>query len=148
VPDIWRALSAGAPVALRYPEATRPWQHVLDCLAGYLLHIETLARDPSAPRALNFGPDADAPITVAALAEAMQAALGSATGWTHDAGEHAREMTQLALDPSAAQRALQWRDRLPGAAAVAATAAWYKAYAAGADMRAVTLREIEEYGER
>ena len=145
VPDIFRALSAGAPVALRHPQATRPWQHVLDCLAGYLLHLEALASDPGTPRALNFGPDPATPITVAALVEAMQAALGSAHGWTRDADDHPREMTLLSIDPTAARRILGWRDRLPASAAIEATAAWYKALAAGADMRAFTLRQIEDF---
>lgn len=145
VPDIWRALSGSTMLQLRHPAATRPWQHVLDCLAGYLLHIESLARDKATPRALNFGSDPGAPITVAALAETMQAALGIGGGWTPDASEHPREMHLLALDSSAARQTLDWRDRLPGRAAIEATAEWYKGFAAGADMRAVTLQAIKDY---
>ena len=146
VPDVLRALTAGQAVTLRHPEATRPWQHVLDCLAGYLLHIESLVREPrTTPRALNFGPDPAAPITVAALVEAMQKALGSAHGWTRDVGNHPREMRLLAIDSANARRALGWRDRLPGVAAIAATAAWYEAFVAGRDMCAFTLRQIEDF---
>ncbi|MEM0944639.1 MAG: CDP-glucose 4,6-dehydratase, partial [Pseudomonadota bacterium] len=74
VPDIARALAAGRPVELRNPQATRPWQHVLDCLSGYLTYLEAL---PDAPAALNFGPadPADA-LSVAEVTGAMNAALG------------------------------------------------------------------------
>lgn len=148
VPDIWRALSSGATLTLRHPDATRPWQHVLDCLAGYLLHVEALARDPAAPRALNFGPEPGAPVTVAALVETMQNALGLAGRWTPDPRHHPREMHRLALDSSRARRELGWRDRLPGGAAIEATAEWYKAFAAGADVGAHTRRAIRDYGIR
>ena len=82
---------------------------------------------------------------MAALVEAMQAALGTRHGWIPDGGDHPREMSLLSIDAAAARRALGWRDLLPGEHAIAATAAWYKALAAGADMRAFTLGQIEDY---
>ena len=145
VPDVFRALSAGVPVRLRNPDATRPWQHVLDCLAGYLLYLETLADAGTVPAALNFGPAPQSPLSVAALVTRMQHALGTEAGWERDAGDHPREMATLALSSIKAREALSWRDRLPGEAAVAATAAWYEAYRKGADMRAFTLQQIEDY---
>ena len=58
VPDVVRAISQGRKVVLRYPNAVRPWQHVLDPLSGYLILAEQLIRNPSnMPAALNFGPD-------------------------------------------------------------------------------------------
>ena len=57
------------------PNATRPWQHVLDCIAGYLIYAERARAD--VPRALNFGPDAEHPVTVAELTRAMLEALGA-----------------------------------------------------------------------
>jgi len=78
VPDVWRALHAAQPLQLRYPKATRPWQHVLDCLSGYFCFLEDLAR-AAPPRALNFGPAADdPPLTVADMAEGMAKSLGLA----------------------------------------------------------------------
>jgi CDP-glucose 4,6-dehydratase len=145
VPDVFRALSAGVPVRLRNPGATRPWQHVLDCLAGYLLYLESLADGCVMPAALNFGPAPQAPISVAALVTHMQGALGAVSGWEQDTGDHPREMATLALSSAKARVALGWRDRLPGEAAIRSTASWYKAYRNGADMRAFTLRQIEDY---
>ena len=85
IPDIFRSFQAGEPVMLRYPQSTRPWQHVLDCLNGYLLYAEHLCGDGEMPLALNFGPDG-APVAVATLVETMQAALGATQGWRLEAG--------------------------------------------------------------
>ncbi len=145
VPDIYRAMRAGRPVVLRNPGATRPWQHVLDCLCGYLVYAEALGRGHKPPRSLNFGPTMAADMPVSALAEAMQVALGAAQGWRLAEGPQLREMQLLSLDCSAARSTLGFADRLVGAAAIAETARWYLAHAAGEDMRAVTLRAIETY---
>lgn len=145
VPDIYRAMTAGAPLVLRNPGATRPWQHVLDCLCGYLVFAETLVSDRAAPRALNFGPSMNANMPVSALAEAMQRALGAREGWKRADAPGPREMQLLALDCSAAAAALGFADRLVGEAAIAETARWYLAFSRGEDMRAETVRAIEEY---
>ncbi len=145
VPDIWRALKRGEPVNLRYPRATRPWQHVLDCLAGYLCFAEDLHAHKSSLRTLNFGPHGSEPLAVADLVTVMQSALGVSSGWVAESGAKPHEMQALQLDTGAARGALHWGDRLPGARAFAATAAWYLALERKEDMRAVTLREIEEF---
>jgi CDP-glucose 4,6-dehydratase len=145
VPDIVRAVRAGAKPALRHPDATRPWQHVLDCLAGYLLFVEALAAGKSVPRALNFGPEPGRPLTVRTLTEAVLGALGAGPAWDNAPEPGSLEMNSLTLDASAARRALGWGDRLAGGASVAWTAEWYRAFAGGADMRAATLRQIADY---
>jgi CDP-glucose 4,6-dehydratase len=145
VPDIFRAMAAGRELVLRHPDATRPWQHVLDCVAGYLVYAQALAQGRVVPRALNFGPTDGAPITVAALAAAMQKALGTEAGWRVVASTDAPEMATLALDSTLARSSLGWHDRLVGDAAVRATADWYLALSRGDDMAAVTRRSIEEY---
>ena len=144
VPDIWRAMRRNEPVVLRNPAATRPWQHVLDCLCGYLSYAQALANGDAVPRALNFGPR-DGAVPVATLAQAMQEALGAPRGWVLAEGPQPREMQALALDCTQARDILGFRDRLVGAAAIEATAAWYLAHARGEDMRAVTLRAIVDY---
>ena len=103
VADIVRAQRAGEAVTLRHPEATRPWQHVLDCLAGYFRHLEALATDPAAPRTLNFGPKpAGREVTVGELAS-----LG-----VEDADHVARDVGTSALECSDARRSegLEERD--------------------------------------
>jgi CDP-glucose 4,6-dehydratase len=147
VPDIWRALHAGEPIALRYPSATRPWQHVMEPLSGYLSYLQALSEAPDrTPRALNFGPEEDAgEVTVAAIADALQKELGVKRGWVQAKGDFPPEMIALALDSSKAAAALGWRPRLDPARTVEWTADWYRRSDRGQDVRALTLGQIIEY---
>lgn len=147
VPDIVRAALRREPLVLRNPAATRPWQHVLDCLAGYFVLAEALAGEQETPRALNIGPDPAAPITVADLAEAISPALGLKQGWVlaPDADQQPREMALLSLDPTLARTRLAIHDRLPGRAALEWTAEWYAGVMAGRDARALCLEQIAAY---
>lgn len=145
VPDVVRAARSGQPLQLRNPEATRPWQHVLDCLDGYLSYAQALASGP-VPLALNIGPHDPADTqTVADLTRAMTAALGVAQAWDLDTGPAPHEMSALALDPSAARAALGWQARLSSAEAIRLTADWYGAWMNGADMSAFTQAQIADY---
>lgn len=148
VPDLVRAALARQPLVLRHPEAVRPWQHVLDCLAGYFVYAEALAGGEDVPAALNFGPEPGDPVTVAEFATAVQAALGVTDGWRHEPVPGSVEARHLTLDSGLARRLLEWEDRLPGRACVSAVAGWYGAWMNGADMRAATLAEIAEYWPR
>jgi CDP-glucose 4,6-dehydratase len=145
VPDVWRAHLAREPVILRYPDATRPWQHVLDCLSGYLVFAQRLAEGSVADAALNIGPRETKGRTVRDLVAAVQAALGAKQGWQQAKGPQQREMPTLALSCERAERALGWRSRLDADGAIAWTADWYKAFAAGEDAQAISLRQIERY---
>ncbi|MEA3101554.1 MAG: CDP-glucose 4,6-dehydratase [Caballeronia mineralivorans] len=145
VPDVYRAMKSGRELVLRHPHATRPWQHVLDCLAGYLLYAQCLVQRSDIPRSLNFGPADDASVSVAALVEAMQAALGRKPQWRLAEPGAASEMQMLALDSTLARQTLGWENRLIGPAAVRATADWYLAFSRGDDMSAYTLASIEDY---
>ena len=99
VPDLLRALAAGEPVALRYPGAVRPWQHVLEPLAGYLLHAQALCVSPgTAPAALNFGPDPSAFLTVGDVVARFSARFGGKPGATVPPGTHPAEAPHLTLD--------------------------------------------------
>ncbi|RAK59994.1 CDP-glucose 4,6-dehydratase [Phenylobacterium hankyongense] len=145
VADIVRAAQAGEPVVLRHPEATRPWQHVLDCLAGYFTHLEALATDPAMPRALNFGPRPGGPVvSVGELATLGVEALG-AQPWRHAPDPASLEAKALAVDSSQAKRALGFESRLDAPEAVALTMEWYRRQAAGEDALALCLEQIEGY---
>jgi CDP-glucose 4,6-dehydratase len=146
VPDLWRAAKAGKPVELRYPNAIRPWQHVLDPLSGYLAYVEALAAGQAGvPEALNFGPMDGNELTVSEVAETVSHALGVQSGWIYAGGESPPEMKLLSLDARCAKRTLNWRPRLDGRRALAWTAQWYKAFDGGADARELTLAQIREY---
>jgi CDP-glucose 4,6-dehydratase len=139
IPDLVRA-AGGAPLVLRYPGATRPWQHVLDVLVGYLLLAETTAAG-GAPEAVNFAPPEGGEATVVEIIAAFSAAFGVALSWSQ-APSPAPEAPLLALDAGLAARALGWRPRLDGAGMVAATADWYGAWRRGEDMLAYSLRDV------
>jgi len=114
VPDCYRAWAKGERVRLRFPNATRPWQHVLEPLSGYITLAHSLASDTSAPMAVNFGPDRDALIPVGALVDRLAKESGG-TGWiaeTQESASTAYETTYLALDTELARIRLGWRPRL------------------------------------
>ncbi|MFC3068732.1 CDP-glucose 4,6-dehydratase [Phenylobacterium soli] len=146
VADIVRAARAGEAVVLRHPEATRPWQHVLDCLAGYFRQLEVLATDPAnAPRAVNFGPKpGGAEVTVGELASLGVEALGGKP-WRHEPDPNSLEARSLAIDAGLARRALGFESRLAAPAAVALTMDWYRRQGAGEDALALCREQIEGY---
>ncbi len=145
VPDFIRAIAEGRPVQLRYPDATRPWQHVLEPLGGYLLYAQALTesggRDP--PPALNFGPDPRGFATVAEIAEQLGQAFGASDCWSHAPGE----APVLSLDSTLAAATIGWHPRLDRQQTIDWTAAWYKADRDGADMRSFSLGQIKAYEE-
>lgn len=145
VPDIWRAVQANGPLRLRYPRATRPWQHVIEPLAGYLTYAEATASGADLPKALNFGPEPDDVLTVAELAEAMLAALRADCGWELDSIAAAPEMQALALDPALARKSIGWQPMLSGREAVRWTAEWYGRLADGESAEALCLEQIMRY---
>lgn len=145
IPDVWRAARQGDAAILRNPEATRPWQHVLEPLAGYFLYLEALAEARPVPNALNFGPAAGNSVTVAGVAEIMASALGAPTAWRKDDGPAPAEMKFLSLDPSLAIGSLGWRPRLSPEEAVRWSADWYGAFSAGAEPLRLCEAQIERY---
>lgn len=146
VPDLVRAGQAGRKPRLRYPDSVRPWQHVLDPLSGYLALAQRLVTAPQdCPPALNFGPDASAALAVAPLTERFQAVFGGGLGWEREPGDHPAEAQTLLLDSGLARRSLGWRPRLDIAATIDWTAAWYRHWRDGGDMRAFSLEQIARY---
>jgi CDP-glucose 4,6-dehydratase len=143
VPDLWRAFESGRPVAIRHPDAVRPWQHVLDPLYGYLLYIQ---RGLAAPTALNFGPPGEPRRTVLQIARRFAEAMGSGELWTlSEPPDDRRESQRLSIDSSAALAELGWATRLDVDEAVEWTCDWYRAFRAGESMRAITRKQIEAY---
>jgi CDP-glucose 4,6-dehydratase len=146
VPDIMRAAQAGEPVRIRNPGAIRPWQHVLEPLRGYLLLAERLWEEGGRfAEGWNFGPhDADCQ-PVSWIVERLAAAWGEGLTAERDRGEHPREARSLRLDSAKAIAHLGWAPRWDLAEALDSIVAWHKAHRDGADMRAVTLAQIDAY---
>ena len=146
IPDCVRALEAGRPVRLRYPDAVRPWQHVLEPLGGYLDLARALVRSPGrVPRAVNFGPDAASFSTVKAVVEAFSARFGGKPGWETAHSTYPSEAQVLTLSSMLAERTLGWRPRLDIDRALLWTADWYRARAAREDMLRFSEAQIAHY---
>jgi len=128
VPDLVRAAVAGRPLRLRHPHAVRPWQHVLEPLAGYLLLGQLLLDgDDGSAEAWNFGPDADGHRSVGEVVEAF------ASHWPgvrveHDSAPHPHENPRLELDCRKAHERLSWRPVWSLAETVGRTARWYRTW--------------------
>jgi CDP-glucose 4,6-dehydratase len=145
IPDVYRSTKSGEQLVLRHPHATRPWQHVLDCLSGYLVYIEYLAQRSDIPRSLNFGPSEGASVSVANLVEAMQIALGEEPQWCVAREDATLEMKSLELDSTLARQTLGWSNGLMTAVAINVTAQWYLAFSHGQEMDAYSIASIQEY---
>ncbi|MDQ6699161.1 MAG: CDP-glucose 4,6-dehydratase [Acidobacteriota bacterium] len=132
VPDSMRALCRGERIEVRNPHAIRPWQHVLEPLAGYLLLARKLYEDAGAwSGAWNFGPPEQEAVTVASLSDLIvsfwQGASSNGAGWQDiSGGEAPHEAQFLKLDSSKARQQLGWRPRLTLPEAVRMTVEWYR----------------------
>lgn len=145
VADIVRAARSQEQVVLRHPQATRPWQHVLDCVAGYLTYLQALATDPATPRAMNFGPrPGGEAVTVGELATLGVEALG-AQPWRHEPDPTSLEAQSLAIDAGLARQVLGFESRLAAREAVGLTMDWYRRQADGEDALALCRSQIAAY---
>jgi CDP-glucose 4,6-dehydratase len=148
VPDLLKAFEHNEPVVIRNPHATRPWQHVLEPLSGYLQLAERLWNDGQAvAEGWNFGPADDDAQPVGWIVERMAALWGDGRSWRLDASPQPHEAQMLKLDCSKARQRLGWTPRWRLADTLARIVHWHQAWLAGADMRAHCLQEIAEYGE-
>lgn len=143
VPDIVRGLRAGAPIEVRNPAATRPWQHVLEPLSGYLSYARHLHSGP-VPPSLNFGPDANANRPVRDL---LDVALAQWPGEWRDTSDafQVHEAGRLALSIDLARDALGWAPRWTFEQAVATTIDWYRDVANGAVPLQITRAQIAAF---
>lgn len=144
IPDVIRA--RGRSVEVRNPGAVRPWQHVLEPLAGYLLLAEALSADGDRfASAWNFGPDPGNVQSVSAVVDGLLSRLPGSARWQHDSEPHPPEAHCLRLDSTKARTELGWRPRWNLDQSLDAVAEWYRARENGGDMREVTLGQIAAY---
>lgn len=147
VPDLLAAFSAGQTGRLRRPLAQRPWQHVLEPLAAYLMLAERLISDPSLAQPWNFGPDEKGCLTAGEIADRLTKHWGGDASWTEDACSFPHEANALRLDSSLAQSHLGWRPRWTVDVALSASVSWHKAWLNGANMQDISLNQIESFTE-
>jgi CDP-glucose 4,6-dehydratase len=150
VPDCLQAFAARQPVRLRFPAAVRPWQHVLEPLAGYLTLAEHLLGEDGArfANAWNFGPDPAGDATVGEVAATLAGLWGGEARVEHAPDVSApHEAGLLRLDSSRARQSLSWVPRWSLAQALRHTVEWERARESGADMLEVSLGQIAAYVE-
>lgn len=146
VVDIMNAFLNKEPACLRNPLAVRPWQHVLDPLAGYLKLLERLGNDGEAfAEAWNFGPDIEDARPVAWIADRLAELWSDEATWQQDVASHPHEASVLMLDAEKAGKRLAWTPRLVLQEGLEWTVEWYREYENGSDLRDVTLRQIGRY---
>jgi len=148
IPDIMRAITQGEPVNIRNPHAIRPWQHVLEPLAGYLLLAQKLWEDGAAyGEGWNFGPNDEDAKPVSWIVDRLTNKWGEGASWVQDGGDHPHEAHYLKLDCSKAKARLDWQPRWHLEDTLGAIVDWHHAHQAGKDMREVTLRQITTYND-
>lgn len=145
LPDAVRAMQQGQALLIRHPHATRPWQHVLEPLHGYLLlAARLLAGDAACADAYNFGPDAADNLEVRAVLDSLSAHWPTLAWRTDERPQAMHEAALLYLDSSKARRELGWQVRWPLESGLRHTAHWYTAAAsAPQDVRAFTEQQLE-----
>jgi len=147
VPDCVRALEAGEPIIIRNPDATRPFQHVLEPLSGYLWLGSLLwSGGPEFEGAWNFGPEEQGVVSVRHIADAMVRNWGSGSWSSPDGRSHdVHEAHLLALDISKAVERLKWHPLYEIDRTLTETLSWYRARFEGADVRAITDSNLHAY---
>ncbi len=145
IPDFLRALDAGETLTIRSPRATRPWQHVLEPLSGYLSLAEKLyVHGHDFAEAWNLGPEQTDSRSVQWIVERLCNHLPHAA-WQCAAAPQLHEANDLNLDSSKARAKLGWSPRWNLDAALKNTLAWHQAWKQGADMAATSLGQIHAY---
>lgn len=146
LPDCVRAVLQSEPIIIRSPQAIRPWQHVLEPLAGYLMLARALyEQGPRYAEGWNFGPDDKDAKTVEWIVKQFCDAWGEGIAYHLDSGDHPHEAHYLKLDCSKAKSELGWWPQGDLEKAINAIIDWTRAYRDGQDMRAFCLGQIKEY---
>lgn len=145
IPDAIRAWQNGETLQIRRPEAIRPWQHVLDPLAGYLMLAQQLWFKPDLAGAYNFGPSTHDAATVRTVINLAQGIYGAGDVFFGDGAEGPREAGWLALEIAKSRQVLGFDPMLPLVEAVRRTVSWYQAQAQGGDARMLCENDIAAY---
>jgi len=143
IPDLIRSLENQSKLLIRSPNATRPWQHVLECLSGYLLlGQKLLKRDRSFAQAWNFGPEREGNRKVFEILQAMQKVIPS-VDWSQLEEVQPHEAQLLHLDSGKAFEKLNWKPVWTFNEGADATSKWYKAYIDSRQI--ISIEQLNEY---
>lgn len=143
IPDLVRSFKSGKPAIIRNPKSVRPWQHVLDCLNGYLLLMEAVVQKKT-QGVFNFAPSTNLTDTVEEVANLAAAEWQNAI-WQIDETKHQKEANLLRLDATKARELLNWNDLLPLSASIMWTMEWEKQVHAGKSALDTTRNQIRKF---
>lgn len=145
LPDCIRAVREGKPIPLRNPASVRPYQHVLDPLAAYLLIAQRQYEDAAVAGSYNIGPDLDSCIDTGTLAGLFCKAWGGDARWEYTGGGGPPEAKILRLDCSKIRAELKWMPRWSVERAVTETVAWTKAWLSGSNIPQFMEKQIQAF---
>ena len=144
IPDAVRAFTKNEPVRIRYPHAVRPWQHVLDCINGYLALVDKLL-DGEGLGEWNFGPGPESFIEVGAVVDQARDYWGEGASVELDNGNHLHEANLLALDSTKALSNLGWSNRLVYPASLQWTIEWEQQFFEGVSALTITQKQLKQF---
>jgi CDP-glucose 4,6-dehydratase len=146
IPDILKSFENNEPVVVRNSSATRPWQHVLEPLSGYLVLAERLYLDGDEyAEGWNFGPEDGCVKPVKEIVEYMVEKWGAGASWVDDDLEQPHEAQLLKLDISKAKRLLKWTPKWNLFTALDSIIEWHKEWFKRGDIKAITLKQIYDF---
>jgi CDP-glucose 4,6-dehydratase len=146
IPDLVRAFQSGVRTSIRNPMATRPWQHVLEPLHGYLLLAERVwGGEKSACEGWNFGPSETCTKSVGWMVDEAVRLWGESSSWEMDPAVHPHEAHTLSLDNRKAREKLGWQPHLSAEQALTWTLQWYRDLLSGSDAGQLVRRDILAY---
>jgi CDP-glucose 4,6-dehydratase len=146
IPDCIRSVEQGLPIILRNPNSTRPYQHVLECLSGYLLLAQKQYFDKSLAGSYNFGPDDESCVTTGELADLFCDSWGERAKWITEQEKQApHEATFLKLDNTKAKTILAWFPKWNIQTAITKTVEWEKAVRQGTAASEITDTQVRMY---
>jgi CDP-glucose 4,6-dehydratase len=146
IPDCIRAIESEQPIVLRSPNSTRPWQHVLEPLSGYMLLGQKLREEPLKWRgSWNFGPDSSDVVTVGEVAATMISEFGKGSLTVEEVASEEHEAGLLKLNCDKARHLLHWSPTWNSTKTLQETANWYKRVLAGESISLVTKEQTYEF---
>jgi CDP-glucose 4,6-dehydratase len=144
IPDLVNAFTSGTPAKIRYPNSIRPWQHVADCLSGYLALSDAMLAN-GVTGEWNFGPSIDVDTKVSKVADLAVSAWGEGASWELDSNPQLHETGYLLLDSSKARQELNWRDKLDFVTTIEWTMEFYKAAKKGRSSRTLLDGQVDTF---
>lgn len=144
-PDLARAWSSNQPLRLRFSQATRPWQHVLEPIRGYLLFAEKLVANPKISGPINFGPVAGDSLSVEDVVDIASRSWPENSSWVGKTEKDFGEVKDLSIDSSRAKEVLGIEPVWQSHTAIERTTEWYRGYYSGASAEKLCLDDIQAY---